>query len=86
MGNSWIIHGNSCQKRKENMNCHELTTKRSSPPTGAKGNLSLIKISVLYSHTSRTAQELILQLLTYCPHIRASLLASLVSISGIVGA
>ena len=74
MANSWIIHGNSCQKRKENMNCHELTTI-----------LSLIKISVLYSHTSRTAQEIILQLLTYCLHIRASLLASLVSISGIVG-
>ena len=29
--------------------------------------------------------NLILQLLTYCLHIRASLLASLVSISGIVG-
>ena len=61
--------------KEKNMNCHELTT-----------NLSLIKISVLYSHTSRTAQGLILQLLTYYPHIRASLLASIVSISGIVGA
>ena len=39
-----------------------------------------------YSHTTRAVQELILQLLTYCPHIRASLLASIVAISGIVGA
>ena len=56
------------------MNCRELTT-----------NLLRIIVSVLYSHTSRTAQELILQLLTYCLQIRASLLASIVSISGIVG-
>ena len=36
MVNSWIIHGNSCLKRKENMNCHELTTKRVRRPQGPK--------------------------------------------------